>query len=60
MTPDDRPSTSFVLLNDEDEIVEAYRFDDHPLPELQSALRQLADLLEGAHFGIRIELADGW
>jgi len=48
-----------VVLDDSDGIVETFYFNADVLPELQAALRSLAEFLEGMHFGMRIELAGG-
>jgi len=55
----DKPIKAVVLVDESDSIVESYRFSADVLPELQAALRSLSDLLEAAHYGMRIELADG-
>ncbi len=53
------PIKAFVVIDESDAIVETYRFHADVMPEFQAALRSLSDLLEAAHFGMRIELANG-
>ena len=48
-----------LTYDNNDNIVDTFLLKRDVFPELQAALRQLCDLLEAAHFGMRIELADG-
>jgi hypothetical protein len=68
MTPEDiiaqvrasgRPAKAFLLVDDGDNVVEAYGLDHEPLTELREALTKAVELLSGAHFGMRAELANG-
>jgi len=44
-----------ALKNDNDEIVEAFIHDERPMPLVFDALKQLAETLSGAQFGMRYE-----
>lgn len=48
------------LLDDGNEVVEAFMTQGAPLQELGVALKGAARLLSGAHMGIRMEFAGGW
>ncbi len=50
----------FVEENQKGEAVRAYMYDDEALKELNNVLKQMADLFEGVHFGMRAELCGGW
>ena len=54
-----QPRKWFVLTGPGDQISRMYEHDPNPLPQLASALREVADLLSGAHLGLRVELANG-
>jgi hypothetical protein len=51
---------SYLVLNEKEEVQEAFQSDHKPLPDLSTALKGSADMLSGAHFGFRMELAEGW
>lgn len=50
---------SFVLVDDNYNVVSAYQYDDESMKQLHDALKGAADLLSGAHCGMRVELAGG-
>ena len=54
------PIHALLILNEEEEIVRAYKCCHDVLGELQSVLRQAAEALSVVHFAIRAELAGGW
>lgn len=51
---------SFVVLDEDERIRETFIFDTASLLEEVQSLREAANLLSAAHFGMRVELADGW
>ena len=51
---------ALFVLNDNHEIVDTYEFNKIPLKKLQEALRNAAEMLSVAHFGMRHELAEGF
>ncbi len=56
---DEKPVKAFLMLNANDEIVNSYQHDQAPIQQLQGALKTAAELLSGAHAGLRVELAGG-
>ena len=44
-----------ALKNDDGEIVETFIHDEQPMAEVFDALKQLAEILSGAQFGMRYE-----
>ncbi len=48
-----------ALKNDDGEIIETFIYDEHPMPEVFDALKQLAELLSGAQFGMHYEFLKG-
>jgi hypothetical protein len=50
---------ALVMLNNDDEIVGAYRYDPNLLTEELAALQSACDWLNSIHVGLRIELAGG-
>jgi hypothetical protein len=50
---------ALVMLNQDDEIVEAYRYDPNLLTEELAVLQSACDWLNSIHVGLRIELAGG-
>jgi hypothetical protein len=57
--PEESPKMMVLGVNNQQEVLSAYLFDDEPLAELSKALRDASELLSGAHAGIRVELAGG-
>lgn len=60
MGPDSPPQKMFVVLDEEDNVVQAYRRDDTASKAILEVLRQAADCLYGCHAAMRVELAGGW
>jgi hypothetical protein len=53
----DGPGQCVILtVDDNDDIVESFAFDDNPLPELREALIHAVEMLSGAQFGVLMEL----
>jgi len=59
-SPSGPPIKAAVILDESDSVVETFCLNSEVMPDMQVALRSLAELLEAAHFGMRIELAGGW
>ena len=57
--PGERGKNLFILVDDDYSVVSAYQYDEEALKQLHEALKGAADLLSGAHCGMRVELADG-
>jgi hypothetical protein len=55
----EKPTKSYVLVDDNYNVVNAYQYDNAAMGKLHDALKKTADLLAGAHCGMRVELADG-
>jgi len=58
--PDDPPSRALFILDDDDNVTEAFSRDPTPLTDLQAAVIYAAEWLEGVHLGIHIELTAGF
>lgn len=54
-----KPVKAFLGVNDWDEVISIYKFDHEPLNQVSQALKIAAEILSGAHLGIRTELANG-
>lgn len=50
---------SFLIVDDNNNVINAYQYDDAAMEQLHDALKRTADLLSGAHCGMRVELAGG-
>jgi len=59
MKPGAKPVKAFLVLDEDDQIVNSYQYDHEPLRHLREALRKATELLSGAHTGLRMELAGG-
>ncbi|MCY2930448.1 MAG: hypothetical protein NTV86_13305 [Planctomycetota bacterium] len=57
--PDGKPSNAFVFVDENHQVVEGYLQHEDPLPRVTDALRRTTELLQGAHAGMRVELAGG-
>lgn len=55
----EKATKSFVIVDDNHNVVSAYQYDDETMKELHEALKGAADLLSGAHCGMRVEIAGG-
>jgi hypothetical protein len=60
MTDGGKYVKAFVVLDDNDNIIDSFEYDDAPLENLQLALKQAAETLSVFHFGMRCELTGGW
>ena len=54
------PKIAIELMKKNKEPVKLFVVDDDTVLELWEALKKAAEMLRGAHFGIRHELCDGW
>lgn len=57
--PGAKPVRAFLVVDEDEQIVNSYQYDDEPLRHLREALRKATELLSGAHTGLRVELAGG-
>jgi hypothetical protein len=55
----EKGAMSFALVDDNYNVVSAYQYDEETMKQLHEALKGAADLLSGAHCGMRVELAGG-
>lgn len=51
---------AFIVLNDDEEVVEAFHQDDDHVKSTMATLRQASEMLYGCHAAMRGELTDGW
>jgi hypothetical protein len=56
---DAKPSKIFVEVNDQGNTAKIYQFEHEPLGQSSLAIQTAAEFLEGAHLGIRSDLAGG-
>lgn len=55
----DRPKQfALIMMDQDDNVVESFALDDHPIPELRDALLKAVDMLSGAAFGVIIEFGE--
>jgi hypothetical protein len=54
-----KPTKSFVFADGNDAVLNAYQYDDATMEDVSELLKKTANLLSGAHCGIRAELAGG-
>jgi hypothetical protein len=59
LAPGNEYTKAFISVDESDNIVDVYQLENEPLEQLTNALSTVALLFEGAHLGMRIELADG-
>jgi hypothetical protein len=55
MNSDGPKQFAFMVVNDNNEIVESFALDDKPLPELREALLKAVDFLHGVQLGVLVE-----
>ena len=60
MGPDHPPQKAFVVLNQNEEIVQAFHRDDSQTTAALEVLREASDCLYGLHAALRGELTGGW
>ncbi len=61
MGPGEKYMKAFLLFDAEEELIGSYRYDDSLMTEeVSSVLRETAEMLSGAHAGIRAEIAGGY
>lgn len=58
-TTKDRPIKVFVEVNDQDEVEHIYKFNFDPIEKISKSVQTAATILQGAHLGLRVELANG-
>ena len=56
MQTDRRGQFAFLMLDQDDAVIESFVLDDKPLPELRNALEKASETLVGAQLGVMIEL----
>ncbi len=58
--PEAKPTKLFLLVDQDDQISQAFEYDDDTLSEVVKLLKGTAEILSGLHFGLRVELAGGF
>jgi hypothetical protein len=56
MKEEKEPVKAFLIVNDNDEIVQSFSFNRDPMPELTAALRAVAEIFHNCHAAMRGEL----
>jgi len=54
-----KPVRAFLVVDENEQIVNSYQHDYEPLRQVQEALKNAAERLSWAHIGLRMELAGG-
>ena len=60
MGPDSKPVKAFSVLDQAEEIDQAYFLDDELIEAVLEILKKTSDLLQGCHAAMRAELTGGW
>ena len=55
-----KPLKAFLVVDENNEVVKAFHFDDELAKSMTATLRNTADLLYGCHAAMRGELTGGW
>lgn len=58
-TAKDKPIKVFVEVSDQGEVEHIYKFNFDPIKQISESVQTAAAILEGAHLGLRVELANG-
>ncbi len=55
-----KPLKAFLVVDENNEVVKAFNFDDELAKSMTATLRDAADLMYGCHAAMRMELTGGW